>query len=90
MIYPFLSVSVLSSAVDYTALLPVIITYTINILTMIIAAAVVHTLSQSLVLVQSIDRETNNPMTIALSWDQCGQQTSIGLEAVIREGKPKL
>jgi len=67
MIYPFLSVSVLSSAVDYTALLPVIITYTINILTMIIAAAVVHTLSQSLVLVQSIDRETNNPMTIALS-----------------------
>lgn len=65
MICPFFSVSVLSSA--SSTLIPVIVTYMITILIIIIIAAVVHTLSQCLVLVQSIDGEINNPVTIALS-----------------------
>lgn len=67
MICPFFSVSMLSSAADCTTLIPVIITYTITILIIVIIAAVVHTLSQYLVLVQSTDREMNNPITIAIS-----------------------
>lgn len=59
------SVSVLSSA--SSTLIPLIITYTITILIIIIIAAVGHTLSQCLVLVQSIDGEMNSPVTIALS-----------------------
>lgn len=65
MICLFSSVSVLSSA--SSTLIPVIITYTITILVIIIIAAVGHTLSQCLVLVQSIDGEMNSPVTIALS-----------------------
>lgn len=65
MICLFSSVSVLSSA--SSTLIPVIITYTITILVIIIIAAVGHNLSQCLVLVQSIDGEMNSPVTIALS-----------------------
>lgn len=53
MICPFSSVTVLSSAVDYTTLLLIVITYTITRFIIIIFAAVVHAQSQCLVLLQS-------------------------------------